>query len=150
MATALAAGTGPLFVAAGRPAVLLVFNVFELIVYGTMVYFAAPHGLTVVCACVATYTVATTIALYGLMSTFLGISFRSFIVETAPAMVATGVLVAVSWPVALELAHVSSVVAIPVTSILGIAAYTLTLRYVFPPAFRDVALLARRLVLRPS
>jgi hypothetical protein len=145
MGAALSSGSGPLLVAAGRPLVLLQFNVFSLVTYGAMIYLVAPLGLHTVCASVAAYSILSTFALYMVMSRLLAISVRSFVVETLPGLVSTAALAAAAWPVVHELGGRPALVTLAAGTIVGLTAYTLVLRYVFLSAFRDLAAVGRRL-----
>ncbi len=148
MGAALSSGAGPLFVAAGRPVTLLVFNTVSLVAYAAMVYILAPYGLTTVCVAVSIYSIASTAALYGVMGRVLDIQVRAFAVETLPAVVSTAILVAATWPVAHVLADQPAVLDLAACALVGTVAYALVLKYLFPAAFADVAFLVGRLVRR--
>ena len=148
MGAALTAGAGPLFVAAGRPLALLGFNAANLVIYGVMIYVLAPFGLNTVCVAVATFTAISTVALYVLMGRLLQMRVASFALETLPAAASTLILIAAAWSVGRLLPNLPALIDMGASSLVGVAAYALLLKYVFPEAFGDVALLVGRLVPR--
>jgi O-antigen/teichoic acid export membrane protein len=148
MGAALSAGVGPLFIAAGRPAVLLLFNSVAFVVYGSMIYALAPFGLNTVCVAVAVYTILSTIALYAVMGRVLGVQVRSFAGEIMPAVASTAILIGAAWPVMHALAGEHALVGLAGGALVGTVAYALALKYLFPAAFGDVMLIVGRLVQR--
>jgi hypothetical protein len=149
MAMALAAGTGPLLVAAGKPSALLALNVATLIVYAAVIWVATPFGLTTICFAVVAHSLVWVCSLYVLMDRLLGLPVKRIVWEALPATVCTAALVATTWPATygMEAAGVSSTLILLVAGLLGAAVYGGGLRLAFPSAWADVALIARRVVL---
>jgi hypothetical protein len=59
--------------------------------------------------------------------------------------VSTSALIAVAWPVVGALAGTLAIVPLATATIAGTATYLIVLRYVFPSAFADLAIVAARL-----
>ncbi len=143
---ALTAGIGPVLTAAGKARPLLVINVINLILYATMVYFVAPHGLTVTCIAVSCYGVFTVAAFYMVMQRLVEIPMFGFLTDALPGLASGAVLVAAAYPVTRGLMAVgaSNLVVVVAATAAGFAAYGLALRLFFPSTWADVRLLARR------
>jgi lipopolysaccharide exporter len=149
MTAALMTGVGPLMLALGRPKALLYWNLVAAAAYGVMVYFVAPLGITAVCISVVCMRLATVfIAQVVLMRGLAGIPFRHLLDDAGPATVASAALLAVTVPLARWLEGVDApvILTIALVSVVGALAYTGTLRAVFPAAWADVLLLARRVL----
>ena len=103
MSAALAAGTGPLMVAAGKAVHLLVFNAVAAALYGATIYLVAPHGLTTVCWAVAVCQAAALAAIYVLVHRTLGIRVRKLLADALPSFASSGPLVVVAFAARAEL-----------------------------------------------
>ena len=147
---AVGTGIGPMMLAAGKPRALLINNVVSLVLFAVTVYVCAGYGLIATCIGVAAYRVlALVIGQYFLATRGLGIPLRdTVIIDPAPAGVSALALVAVALPVAKLMESYPSAINVAVTAAVGFSAYALALRAMFPPAWSDMQLLARRLVLR--
>jgi O-antigen/teichoic acid export membrane protein len=150
MARMINNGTPPLMLAAGKPGALLAFNLCRFAVLGVAVLLAAPYGLTVVCITVAAFQVTTVVVSYALMlGRLVGVPLRQLALDIGPAIAATGILLAVSFP----LAHALSTSSLPrpatilLVSALGAPLYLLALRLISPAAWADIGVLARRVLL---
>lgn len=143
--------TGQAVLAAGHPRPLLVFNFAALAMYAATVFVAAPHGLTVVCVAVAGAYVVLLLASYQmLLKRCLGVPFARLWDHLAPATGASVVLLAFELPVAELLGRAGAPVpmTISATTIIGLAAYGLTLRGAFPAAWGDATMLVRQALAR--
>lgn len=144
-------GTPALLLAAGRPRALLAFNLCRLTVLAAAVMVAVPHGLVAVCIAVSSFQVLTTVASYGwMLPRLVGITLRRLALDVAPALVASGIMFAVVFPVvgALTATDLSSPVIVGLASALAAPLYLLALRTTAPAAWADVLLLARRVLPR--
>jgi O-antigen/teichoic acid export membrane protein len=143
---AVTVGIGPVLTAAGRAGSLLVINGVNLVLYAALVYFAAPHGLTVVCACVAGYDVITIGGFYVLMQRLVGIPAREFFEDALPGLVAGAGLLAVAFPITelLMNAHAPRGMTVICAAMAGGIAYCIMLRILFPATWSDVTMLLRR------
>jgi len=144
-------GTPALLLAAGRPRALLAFNLCRLTVLAAAVMVAVPYGLVAVCIAVSSFQVITTVASYGLvLPRLVGITLRRLALDVAPAIVASGIMLAVAVPVvgALTASDLSSPVIVLFVSALAAPLYLLALRLTGPAAWADVLLLTRRMLPR--
>jgi O-antigen/teichoic acid export membrane protein len=149
MTAALMTGVGPLMLALGRPKALLHWNLLAAIAYGVMVYFVAPLGITAVCIAVVCMRVTTVvIAQLVLLRGLAGIPFRHLLDDAGPATIASAALLAASVPLAHWLAGIGAPVifTISLVSVVGAAVYSVALRALFPAAWADVLVLARRIL----
>jgi O-antigen/teichoic acid export membrane protein len=149
MARMINNGTPPLMLAAGRPRALLVFNIYRVAALAGAVFLAVPLGLTAVCVAVAIYQVVTLVGSYRLMlGRLVGVTLRQLALDLGPAIAASGILIAVAFP----LAHALSTGGVPrpltvlLACALGTPIYLLALRVISPAAWADLFLLARRVL----
>jgi O-antigen/teichoic acid export membrane protein len=151
MLIAIQTSLGPLVLAAGKPRALLAYNVASVIVYAAVVLLAAPGGLTAVClAVLAFHAVQFALAQWVLLKRLVGIPLRSLWTDAGPAAVSCLLLLAVTHLLATLLASNGVPVSLVVvtTVAVGGAVYLLTLRALFPPAWRDFTLLTQRMLPR--
>ena len=147
---AIGTGIGPMMLAAGKPRALLINNVVSLVCFAVTVYVCAGFGLTATCIGVAAYRVlALIVGQYFLATRGLGIPLReTILVDPAPAAVSAVALVVAALTVTKLLASYPPAIIVAGAAAAGFSAYALVLRAMFPPAWSDMELLARRLVLR--
>lgn len=142
-------GTGPLLLAAGKPAAAMRYNAAGLVVFAVTVFFAAPYGLLATCAAVAGFRFLNLVAgQYLLVQRVVGIPVRETLVsDTFPALASCAALAAVAWPVtsALEGTGIPDFLVMAAASLAGFAAYGLALRVGFPATWRDIRTLFGRL-----
>jgi lipopolysaccharide exporter len=150
MARMINNGTPALVLAAGRPRTLLVFNVCRLTILAAAVLLAVPYGLIAVCIAVAGFQVVTMLASYGLMlSRLVGVTVRQLAQDLAPALVASGVMLAAAFPLANTLASsLPGPATVLLVSALAAPLYLLALRVTSPAAWADLVLLTRRVLPR--
>ena len=150
MARMINNGTPALVLAAGRPRVLLVFNLCRLSALTVAVLLAVPYGLTTVCIAVAGFQVVTTLASYALMlSRLVGVTVRQLAHDLAPAIVSSGIMFAAAYPLAHTLAAgLARPTTVLLVSAVAAPCYLLALRVTSPAAWADLLLLARRVLPR--
>jgi O-antigen/teichoic acid export membrane protein len=149
MTAALMTGVGPLMLALGRPKALLYWNLVAAAAYGVMVYFVAPLGITAVCISVVCIRLSTlVIAQLVLMRGLAGILFRHLFDDAGPATIASAALLAAAVPLTRWFAGVEApvILTVALVSAVGAVCYAVTLRALFPAAWADVLLLARRVM----
>ena len=142
-------GTPALLLAAGRPRALLAFNLCRLTALAAAVMVAVPYGLIAVCIAVSIFQVITTVASYALMlPRLVGITLRRLALDLAPAIVASGIMLAAAFPVvgALSAADLPRPLTVLLVSALAAPLYALALRLTAPAAWADLLLLARRVL----
>lgn len=145
-------GTGPLVMAAGRPRVLVVLHGVELVVYAATIYVAAKAGLTEVCVGVTCFQLLVLICSYRFVLTpLVGVTLRQLWSDVAPATVASAALLVATMPVTSLLSGVlpGPLPVIP-AALVGGAVYLAIVRQLFPSAWADIELLAKRLLRRPE
>jgi O-antigen/teichoic acid export membrane protein len=148
MASTVRSGTSPVVLAAGRAGALAIFAVCETVFYGLSVWIAAPYGLTVVCVVVsATQLISVALAYVLLMRPAAGVGLGQLLRDVGPALTACVPLLAVALLVqdAVQ-GSVAILVQLAVVAICGGAAYLITLRMLFEPAWADIALLVKRVL----
>jgi lipopolysaccharide exporter len=151
MARMINNGTPPLLLAAGRPRILLGFNLCRLAVLGAAVLVAASYGLIAVCIAVAAFQVLTMIASYGLLLTrVVGVTLRQLGRDLGPAIAASASMLAVAYPLAAAVAAsgASNPTTIAIVGVVSTPIYLLALRLLSAPAWADLTLLARKLTRR--
>jgi lipopolysaccharide exporter len=151
MARMINNGTPPLLLAAGRPRILLAFNLCRLGVLAVAVLVAASHGLIAVCIAVAAFQVVTLIASYALMlSRVVGVTLRQLGADLVPALVASAIMFALAFPLtaAIAAAGASSPTTIAVVGALSTPVYVAALRLLSPAAWSDLILLSRKVLRR--
>jgi PST family polysaccharide transporter len=148
MTTALAAGTGPLLVAAGKPGVLLTLNVVTLAVYAVVVFLAAPFGLTTVCVAVVFHSLFWLAALYVVMERVIDLPIGRVVGEALPGSISTAALIAAVWPAtgAMHSAGVSPILILALDGLTAAGVYLGVLRFFFPSAWEELALITRRVL----
>jgi PST family polysaccharide transporter/lipopolysaccharide exporter len=137
----------PLVLAAGRPRALMVFNVCEVLLYAVMLLLVSSGGnLVVVCAGVASFRVATLIGSYAfLLGPVLESSLVELLDDAGPALLGCLALVAAALPLRLFL-DLSPLPLLCVCAAAGFPAYAAVLRLVSPASWKDIVLIARRLM----
>jgi len=152
MVMALSTGMGPLVVAAGKPQALARWNVVLLVGYAATVFVSASAGgIVTVCAAVtAFYIVQLLVFHYFLLERLVGIPMRSLFYDVASAATGSIALLLVALPtVALLDGHeVAAPLVCVVATALGLAAYLVVVRGLFPKTWQDLALLGRRVMPR--
>lgn len=141
MADAITTGSGPLMVAIGRPGALLRWNVGLLVAYATMVFFLAPHGLTVVAIGVAGFGVCTVLGIQlVLLGPHVGLTLRHLWDDVHPALATGACVLAAGYGVraALSPIHVPPVVLLLVSGLAAAGVYALVLKVVFPAVWADL------------
>lgn len=147
MTYAVGTGMGAVVLAAGRPRALLANNMASLLLYATVVFFTAEHGLTAVCVGIAVLNVlGLVVTHYLLLQRIAGIHLRELWHDVVPALACGVPLMATAVPLVLLLHEMSAptLVVLVVPSTTGIFAYALSLRRLFPEQWRDLLLLASR------
>lgn len=149
MIAAILTGYPQIMLAAGKPRVLLVFNVFLLALYVAASWFAAPFGITALAIAVVGVHVVLLVSVYAvLFQRVLGIPIRRLVTDLFPAVASSVLMLAVANPVA-ELLRSNGV---PVfllllsVGIVGAWAYLAALYSLFPVIWNDVAQLTRRVL----
>ena len=139
MATALMTGTPAFLLALGRPKPLVVYNIGAVAGLALVAYISAPLGLVgVAVAVLSFYAVLLLVNHVWLLHGIGGIKISDLCREAAIPLAACVPVAAVDLAV-LELNDrigSSDLVALVVTCPLGLVAYALTLRIVFPAAWR--------------
>jgi PST family polysaccharide transporter len=151
MAAALGSGTGSFVIAAGRPWILVRFNLGLLVVFSATVYFTAPYGLTTVCLGVTGARLLLLVGNYHvLLRPLLGVPVRRLWAEVVPGAVGSATLLAVVWPLTalLEAGDVPTVALLAVATLAGAGTYLLALRVLFPDTLTDLALVLRSVLRR--
>ncbi|HWA53200.1 MAG TPA: oligosaccharide flippase family protein [Solirubrobacterales bacterium] len=149
MIAAILTGYPQIMLAAGKPRVLLLFNVCLLTLYLIASWIAAPHGIIAlswavvgvhVCLLVAVYTV--------LFRGVLGIPVRRMITDLFPALASSALMLGVVNPVAelLRNAGAPMLVLLGAVGAVGAWAYLAALYSLFPAVWDDLAQLTRRVL----
>jgi len=144
-------GTGPLVLGLGRPRSLLAWELSQLLIYGPLVYIAAPFGVVALAKVVALFFLLQLMMIHpALLTPVAGVRIRDTATEVAPPTIATTALVAATLLTAdvlgsLGLSPGSSGV---LAGALGLGTYTAVLKLAFPGTWADLRLLANRLVPR--
>jgi O-antigen/teichoic acid export membrane protein len=151
--TAVLTGTGALMLAMGRPRLVLGWNLGHLLVYGVVVYVAAPHGIVVVAAAVAAYYIVQGLATHWfLLRRVVGVPMRDLGKELAgPGCGCAALLLcAALLRRVLADAGLPPAIVLVVAGATGLIAYVLCIRYLFPGIWADLMLLVRRLLQRAT
>ena len=144
---ALVSGTGPLMVAIGRPGVLLIWNICELVVFAVLVFLLAPHGLTSVAVGVAAFGVfVLAVNQVVLLGPFIGVSTREFVAEIVPGSAAGAAVFVTLFGMREALGRVDlhPALSLFVLGTVGLIAYVFTLKVFFRDAWRDLVLVVHR------
>jgi PST family polysaccharide transporter/lipopolysaccharide exporter len=149
MIAAVLTGYAQIMLAAGKPRVLLVFNVFLLALYVFASWIAAPYGITALAIAVVGVHVVLLVSVYAvLFQRVLGIPIRRLVTDLFPAVASSVLMLAIANPVA-ELLHSNGVPVFPLllsVGIVGAWAYLAALYSLFPAIWNDVAQLTRRVL----
>lgn len=142
VATTIGTGIGPVMLAAGRPRALLINNVISFACFAVVVYICSGYGLIETCVGVVVYRlVALCVSQYILGERLLGIPLAQTLVrDPGPALVSAAALLAVAFPMSALLGGAPAPVSVIGTAAVGLGAYLLVLRGVFPGAWADVRL----------
>jgi O-antigen/teichoic acid export membrane protein len=149
MIAAILTGYPQVMLAAGRPRPLMLFNCCVLVVYGSAVWFTAPHGLVAVAAAVVGVHVAMLAAVYlVLFRAVLKMPIGRLVTDLAPAAVGSALVVAVGMPLAafLRQADVAAIPIVLAVSAVGAFVHLVALRSLFPSVWADLLNLVRRLL----
>jgi O-antigen/teichoic acid export membrane protein len=149
MIAAILTGYAQIMLAAGKPRVLLIFNVFLLALYVIASWIAAPYGITALAIAVVCVHVVLLVSVYAvLFYRVLGIPIRRLVTDLFPAVASSVLMLAVANPVA-ELLRSNGVPVVPLllsVGIVGAWAYLAALYSLFPAIWNDVAQLTRRVL----
>jgi O-antigen/teichoic acid export membrane protein len=149
MIAAILTGYPQVMLAAGRPRPLMVFNCGVLVVYGSAVWFTAPHGLVAVATAVVGVHVAMLAAVYlVLFRAVLKMPINRLVTDLAPAVVGSALVVAVGMPLAafLRQADVAAIPIVLAVAAVGAFVHLVALRSLFPSVWADLLNLVRRLL----
>lgn len=148
MMSAILTGYPQVMLAIGRPRALLHFNLVMLAVYAGAVAITASHGLIAVSVAVVIVYAGILAGVYRfLLQRYVGISIARLIPELGPAVAGCLALAAVTEPLRHLLeAAAPRALTIGVVGTVGLIAYTLVLRAVFPSAWSDLRLLVVRVL----
>ncbi len=149
MIAAILTGYAQIMLAAGKPRVLLVFNVFLLALYVIASWIAAPYGITALAIAVVGVHVVLLVSVYAvLFQRVLGIPIRRLVTDLFPAVASSVLMLAVANPVAELLRNNDVPVFLLLLSvgIVGAWAYLAALYSLFPAIWNDVAQLTRRVL----
>lgn len=142
----IGAGTGPLLMAAGRPAAVAASNGASLVLYAVTIWLAASGNLLtlsiVVAAFNAIFTVSST---YVLINRVLGFSIVPLLQEiTAPVLASTPTL-ALAWLWRhLDPSLPYMLLAVAATALWCLATYCTIMRLAFPETWKDVSSVVRQ------
>lgn len=149
MIAAILTGYAQIMLAAGKPRVLLIFNVFLLALYIVASWVAAPYGITALAIAVVCVHVVLLVSVYAvLFYRVLGIPIKRLVTDLFPAVASSVLMLAVANPVA-ELLRSNGVPVVPLllsVGIVGAWAYLAALYSLFPAIWNDVAQLTRRVL----
>jgi PST family polysaccharide transporter/lipopolysaccharide exporter len=149
MIAAILTGYAQIMLAAGKPRVLLIFNVFLLALYVFASWIAAPYGITALAIAVVCVHVVLLVSVYTvLFYRVLGIPIQRLVTDLFPAVASSVLMLAVANPVA-ELLRSNGVPVFPLLLCVGIVgawAYLAALYSLFPAIWNDVAQLTRRVL----
>jgi O-antigen/teichoic acid export membrane protein len=147
MCRALATGSGPLVLAAGRPDLLLAWNTGRLLILATLVWLVAPAGLIAVCVAVVGFRLVSLILSWQLMvKRAVGLPLRELWSEAAPGITCSLLLLAGATLLSALMTsiHAGAAATVVAVSALGATGYLLVLRALFPATATDLLMLARR------
>jgi O-antigen/teichoic acid export membrane protein len=149
MVGALGGGSGAFLIAAGRPRIVLISNLLMVLLYVGVVAAFAPYGLTILCTAIAFVVWTQYLAMYYVVfDRMLGVPMSQLWHEAGPALISLIPVFGVGVPLfyLLTVAHVAPVVQVIITGSVSAAAYALCLRVFFRRVWRDLALLAQRML----
>jgi PST family polysaccharide transporter len=149
MIAAVLTGYPQVMLAAGKPRPLMIFNCCVLLLYGTAVWFMAPHGLVAVATAVVGVYVAMMCAVYLILfRAVLKMPIRRLVTDLAPAVVGSALVLVVGFPLASVLRN-AGVASIPIVMAVGLAGavvHLASLRALFPVVWADLIALVERIV----
>jgi hypothetical protein len=144
MAAAVRSGIAPALRAAGAPARLARFGLAEAGLYAATILIAARYGVTAACIAMAGFQVLALAAGYAFL---LRAPVERLLLDIAPAGVCSLVLLAATLPPAWVLVGWLPVLPwLAVTGAVAAVAYMRALRWAFPGAFVDLAVILERLL----
>jgi O-antigen/teichoic acid export membrane protein len=149
MIAAVLTGYSQVMLAAGKPRALMLFNCFVLPLYGLAVWLTAKHGLVTVAVAVVGVHVIMLAAVYlVLFRMVLKMPIGRLVTDLAPAVVGSGLIVAVGFPLARALrdAGAGGIPVILAVGLMGTVVHLATLRSLFPAVWADLVSLTRRLL----
>lgn len=149
MMAAVLTGYPQVMLAVGKPKALLRFNVAMLAVYATAIAIASSHGLVTVSITVVGVYAAILVGVYRLLlAPHVGIPLKRLAIELRPAVVGCLVLVVATLPLRglLEGWGAPAPVVLAACGAVGLVAYGLVLRVVFPLVAADLWMLTERVV----
>lgn len=150
VATTIGTGIGPIMMAAGRPRALLINNTVSFVGFGTTVYVVSAYGLIATCVAVVVYRLlALAVSQYALATRLLGIPLRqTLFVDPGPAAIASLTLVAAAAPTfhLATSADLPAALTVALSALVGFVAYLAMLRLGFADAWRDVRMVAERVL----
>jgi lipopolysaccharide exporter len=147
MVAAVMTGYPQVMLAVGKPRPLLRFNVGMLAFYATVVLVAAPHGLTTVCITVVAAHLVILVGVYRLLLwPYVGVPMRRLVTDVLPALGGSAALLGVGFGVRDGLAGAPALLVLAAIGIVGGAAYLVCIRFLFPAAWADVALITRKIL----
>lgn len=152
MVAAVLTGYPQILLAAGRPRVLLVFNLALLALYIAVSWLAAPQGITTLAYAVVGIHLVLLVSVYaGLFRGVLGIPIRRLVTDLVPAVVGSAALLAVALPVASLLRDqgAGTFFIVAGTAISGGVVYLTVISTFFHPIWDDLLALIRRIVPLP-
>jgi PST family polysaccharide transporter len=152
MIAAVLTGYPQIMLAAGRPRVLLGFNLALLSLYGVASWVAAPYGIGALAVAVVAVHVVLLVAVYlVLYRRVLGIPVRRLVTDLLPAATGSTVLLAAALPVTelLRAAQAPVPLLLLGAGVSGGIAYLLALSRLFPTLWDELTGLARRLLPAP-
>jgi O-antigen/teichoic acid export membrane protein len=149
---AITTGTGALMVAVGKPHALLVWSLFELVLYAGLILVLAPHGLIAVSIGVALFGVASVLVnQVFLLKPFVGLPVAQLLDDILPGLVAgAGVLVCVALVREALSGEVGTVPSLLFLGFVGAIVYLAVLRFVFREELRGLESIIRRIGERGS
>jgi PST family polysaccharide transporter len=148
MIAAVITGVGPLMLAIGRPRQLFAYNVGTALSYGVLVYLVTPFGLTTVCWAFVGFQLVNFFTSHALLlRRFVGIPLRGILADVGPAGVGSAAVLAVALPcVSAGSGEVPDPLLLVLTAGVALSTYAVVLRLLFPAMFKDLVLLASRVL----
>jgi O-antigen/teichoic acid export membrane protein len=148
MITGVITGVDPLVLAVGKPRELFAYNLGIAVSYGVLVFLVAPFGLTAVCWAFVGFQVANLIASrILLLRRFAGIPLRQIVADIGPAAVGSAAVLAVAFPcVSAGSGVIPDPLLLVLTGVAGLSTYAVVLRVLFPSMFKDLMLVASRVL----
>jgi PST family polysaccharide transporter len=147
-ATLVIDAVGTTLMAAGRPRALLAYGWSHFAAYAGAVMLVAPRGVVAVSVAAATVHFVFLVVAYGLLRGYVAHPLRQLWSDVAPATVSSLAAVGVALPLTwlLDAAGLGGMPAVVIGSVAGAPTYALVLRAWFPASWRDLTVLARRVL----